>query len=369
MSEPFKYINHMVFNVKDLDKAVEFYTNVVGMKVTMYFADRRMAFLSFGKNFADIRLFEQDENNKDKDRHWHGFNHVAFLPEGPESVLDELYKRLEANNVKIDGWEQYAGNRHKSLYFYDPDGIRLEFYWENQSWVAETRNKIASAFGETAPDAPKDGTIDFYAAGTANNVKVAIFLQLLDIPHRVIPVSLNHKDPKPEGFGDASFTAKVPAIVDHQTGVSMAESAAILMYLAEKTESDLLPKTGKARAEALQWLFAASSTFNPPMTEARFYKVVNPGKAPIAEERVDSQVKRAYQTADAALAKTKFLAGDTLTLADLVLWPYVGRFEWQGVDLNDYPHVKEWYLRLAAEPAFQKGWDIFGKGDTPPMPD
>ncbi len=365
MSEPYKYINHMVFNVRDLDAAVTFYRDVVGMNVTMSFPDRRIAFLSFGKNFADIRLFEMGDQYE-ADRHWHGFNHVAFLPDGDVEVLDRLHQRLEANNAKIEGWESYAEGRHKSLYFYDPDGNRLEFYWENQSWVAETRGKVAKAFGEADAAAPRDAALDLYAAGTANNVKVAILLNLLDVPYTIKPVSLKPSDPKPEGFERASETGKVPAIIDHATGVAMCESGAIMMYLAEKTESELLPKTGKARAEALQWLFAASSTFTPPLTEARFYLLMNAGKAPLAEERVRGQVERVYSIAEKALARSAYLAGDQMTLGDIAFWPYCARFDWQGVDLKDYPAVREWFNRLGERGEFQKGFDLLGEGKTVP---
>lgn len=146
MPGPKMNIDHMVFNVADLDKAVDFYTSVLGMRVTMRFEDRRMAFLSFGDRLADIRLFEVGGTG-DKDRQHHGFNHVAFEPEGDLATLDLLHDRLQQHGAAIEGWEGHAEGRHKSLYFYDPDGNRLEFYWENPSWREESRQKVARAFG------------------------------------------------------------------------------------------------------------------------------------------------------------------------------------------------------------------------------
>lgn len=146
MPEPMKRMDHLVFNVRDLDTAVAFYTKVVGMKVTMRFEDRRMAFLSFGERLADVRLFEVG-GTSEPDRQHHGFNHVAFEPDGGVEVLDALYQRLVEEGANIEGTEGHAEGRHKSVYFYDPDGNRLEFYWENPSWKAESKAKIARAFG------------------------------------------------------------------------------------------------------------------------------------------------------------------------------------------------------------------------------
>ena len=126
-------MNHLVFNVDNLDKAVEFYTEVVGMKVVLRFDDRRMAFLSFSGQHHDIGLFEVG-GTPEADRQWHGFNHLAMEYDGGPEVLDQLHQRLEQKGAKIDLVEGHNEGRHKSVYFFDPDGNRLEFYWENPEW-------------------------------------------------------------------------------------------------------------------------------------------------------------------------------------------------------------------------------------------
>ncbi|HCE21784.1 MAG TPA: hypothetical protein DF282_04625, partial [Hyphomonas sp.] len=93
----------------------------------------------------NIRLFEVGGTD-DPDRQHHGFNHVAFEPEGDVQTLDLLEARLQSHGAEIEGWEGHAEGRHKSLYFYDPDGNRLEFYWENPSWREESRQKVGKAF-------------------------------------------------------------------------------------------------------------------------------------------------------------------------------------------------------------------------------
>lgn len=123
MPEPKKWMNHVVFNVNDLDAAVKFYTEVVGMKLVMRFDDRKMAFMSFGERHHDIGLFQV----------------------GGTEVLDTLQERLVEKGAKMDNLEGHAGGRHKSVYFFDPDGNRLEFYWENPDWKRESADQVRDA--------------------------------------------------------------------------------------------------------------------------------------------------------------------------------------------------------------------------------
>lgn len=149
MSEPKKKIDHMVFNVRNLEEAVRFYTEVVGMKVVMRFDDRKMAFLSFGDRLGDIRLFETGAT-ADPDRQTHGFNHVAFEPEGGLPALERLHQRLRDKGAQIERLEEHAAGRHKSIYFFDPDGNRLEFYWENPEWRKESVAMVKAAFDDAS---------------------------------------------------------------------------------------------------------------------------------------------------------------------------------------------------------------------------
>jgi GST-like protein len=365
VTEPFKRIDHMVFNVRDLDAAIRFYTDVVGMKVTLHFPERRRAFLSFGERFADIRLFEHAPDGPDADRRWHGFNHVAFMPEGGKPALDVLHQRLHDRGVPVETIETFAGGRHTGIYFRDPDDNRLEFYHEEPSWVMESRGRTARAFSgrDRAEEAVQ---VELFLWPTSNGLKASIMLELTGLSYRVHPVPLGPGKDRPAGLAEASVTGRIPAIVDNDTGARICESGAILIYLAERMSSPLLPLAGVARAEVLQWLFAVSSTFNPAMTEGRYYLDQNPGKAPFAEARVTGQIARAYRTVEAALARTAHLAGDALSVADVALFPYVARAAFHGVDLADWPATRAWYRRLSADPAFRKGFDPLGTGEEPP---
>lgn len=150
MKEPVKRINHIVFNVRDLDAAVKFYTEVVGGKQVLRIEPRRMAFISFGGAHHDIGLFEVGGSDE-HDRTWHGFNHLAIEYDGGPEILDDLHQRLIDKGAKIDNLEGHNAGRHKSVYFFDPDGNRLEFYWENESWQKEAQGLVdkANAGGTT----------------------------------------------------------------------------------------------------------------------------------------------------------------------------------------------------------------------------
>jgi len=151
MNEPKKAINHIVFNVHDLDEAVKFYTEVVGMKLIRRFDDRKMAFVSFGEHHHDIGLF-QVGGTPEPDRQWHGFNHLAMECEGGPEILEQLHERLLNKGAKIDNIEGHNAGRHKSVYFFDPDGNRLEFYWENPDWVQQSQQWVKEGGGAASPN-------------------------------------------------------------------------------------------------------------------------------------------------------------------------------------------------------------------------
>jgi GST-like protein len=289
------------------------------------------------------------------------------MPEGGRPALDAMHRRLEEKGVPVETIETFAGGRHTGIYFRDPDNNRLEFYHEEPSWVIESRGRTARAFSGLAR-AETDPVIDLYLWPTSNGLKASIMLELSGLSYRVHPVPLGPGADRPGDFADVSVTGRIPAIRDNDNGATICESGAILVYLAEKVNSPLLPLAGIARATVMQWLFATASTFNPAMTEGRFYLDQNPGKAPFAEDRVRGQIARAYRTIEAGLARRPHLAGDELSIADVALFPYVARAATHGIDLADWPATRTWYLRLASDPAFAKGFDPLEKGEKPPRP-
>lgn len=210
--------------------------------------------------------------------------------------------------------------------------------------------------------------IELFAAATPNGIKIAVALEWLDLPYEVTAISLRGDAPRPPMFTAASPLGKIPAIHDTDTGVEMSESGAILLYLAEKAGSSLLPPSGPERAAVLQWHFIASATIGPAFGQAHHYLHFQKGKAPYAEERSVAEVQRYYSVLEDRLSETDYLAGTAPSIADIALWPWIIRFSWQGVDLNDYPGVARWYRTMSAIPACVAGYRKLQDSPDIPMP-
>ncbi len=144
------------------------------------------------------------------------------------------------------------------------------------------------------------------------------------------------------------------------------ESGAILVYLAEKT-GKLLPREGEARYRVLEWLMWQMGGAGPMLGQAHHFLRFQKGKAPYAEERFRNEARRLYGVLDRRLQDRAFVA-DAFSIADIAIWPWVARFQWQEIDLNDFPDVKRWYLDVAARPSVQKGYRVPKFTQEIPMP-
>jgi GST-like protein len=149
---------------------------------------------------------------------------------------------------------------------------------------------------------------------------------------------------------------KIPAIIDRDNGMSLMESGAILIYLAEKY-GKFLPKDSIARAEVNEWLMWQMGGFGPILGQAHHFLHFNPGKSDYAEARFRSEVARLYGVLDRRLEGRDYICDD-YSIADMACWPWVSRYEWQQVNLADYPNVRSWYQHLLARDAVQKGYHI-----------
>jgi GSH-dependent disulfide-bond oxidoreductase len=144
------------------------------------------------------------------------------------------------------------------------------------------------------------------------------------------------------------------------------ESGAILIYLAEKA-GKLLPRELEPRMRAIEWLMWQMGGVGPMVGQAHHFLKYNRGKAPYAEERYLKEAQRLYGVLDRRLEGRDFVA-DSYSIADIAIWPWISRYEWQTIDLNAYPNVKRWYLAIAARPAVQKGYHVPRKVQDIPMP-
>ena len=198
--------------------------------------------------------------------------------------------------------------------------------------------------------------IDFYTWTTPNGRKVSILLEELGVDYEVHSINITQGDQKRPAFLKISPNNKIPAIIDRDNGMSLMESGAILIYLAEKY-GKFLPKDSIARAEVNEWLMWQMGGFGPILGQAHHFLHFNPGKSDYAEERFRNEVARLYGVLDRRLGGRDYICDD-YSIADMAIWPWVSRYEWQQVNLADYPNVRAWYQRLLSRDAVQKGYHV-----------
>ena len=198
--------------------------------------------------------------------------------------------------------------------------------------------------------------IDFYTWTTPNGRKVSILLEELGVDYEVHSINITQGDQNSPAFLKISPNNKIPAIIDHDNGMSLMESGAILIYLAEKY-GEFLPKDSIARAKVNEWLMWQMGGFGPILGQAHHFLHFNPGKSDYAEARFRNEVARLYSVLDRRLEGRDYICDD-YSIADMACWPWVSRYEWQQVNLADYPNVRSWYQRLLARDAVQKGYHI-----------
>ena len=208
--------------------------------------------------------------------------------------------------------------------------------------------------------------IDLYTWATPNGRKISIALEELGLPYEVHPINISEGEQFSTEFSAISPNQKIPAIVDRENGIRLMESGAILMYLAQKA-GKLLPADPVKYWETIQWLMWQKGGLGPMLGLALHYLKFNPGKSAYSEERFQKETHRLYGVLDRALSGRDFIVDGEYTIADIASWPWVARHEFQNVDLNDYPNVLAWYLRIAERPAVHAGWAV-PVPDEVPMP-
>ena len=209
--------------------------------------------------------------------------------------------------------------------------------------------------------------IDLYTWSTPNGRKVSIALEELELPYTVHAINISKDEQFAPEFLKHSPNNKIPALHDQETELSLMESGAILVYLAEQT-GKLLPTSGAARAKVLEWLMWQMGGLGPICGQGHHFLKYNPGKSAYAEQRFGAEIQRLYGVLDRQLAENAYLAGAQYSIADIASWPWVARFEWHQADLHSFPNVKRWYLELAKRPAVQRGYDVPASGQAIPLP-
>ncbi len=196
--------------------------------------------------------------------------------------------------------------------------------------------------------------IDLYSWTTPNGRKVSIALEEMGLSYKAHAIDISKDEQFAPAFLKISPNNRIPAIVDNDTRMSLFESGAILIYLADKT-GKLMPKDGEKRYRVMEWLMWQMGGVGPMLGQVHHFVKYNKGKAPYAEERYSREAQRLYGVLDRRLDGREFLA-DEYSIADIATWPWISRFEWQEIDLSKFPNVKRWYTTIADRPAVQRGY-------------
>jgi GSH-dependent disulfide-bond oxidoreductase len=214
--------------------------------------------------------------------------------------------------------------------------------------------------------------IQVYSWATPNGHKVHIMLEECGLAYRAIPVDIGAGDQFKAEFLAISPNNKIPAIVDPDgpdgQPISLFESGAILLYLAAKTGA-FLPADMRARYTALEWLMFQMGGLGPMLGQAHHFRIYAPEKIDYAINRYTNEAKRLYGVLNKRLANSKYVAGAEYTIADIAIFPWLRSWKNQGIDWNDFPHLKGWFDEIAARPAVQRGVEVLASQRKPLVDD
>ena len=198
--------------------------------------------------------------------------------------------------------------------------------------------------------------IDLYSSATPNGRKISIMLEELGVEYNAFHINLEKKEQFSNVFSKISPTNKIPIIVDNDKNITLFESGAILLYLAEKYNKFLNKNN---YWEIVQWLFFQMSYVGPMLGQAHQYLFYNPGKSKFAEEKSKGYTQHVYQILNERLSTREYIV-DQYSIADISIWPWIARFERHQINLNKYPNILRWYSTISKRPAIIKGYNVVG---------
>ena len=204
--------------------------------------------------------------------------------------------------------------------------------------------------------------IDLYAFDTPNGRKISVALEEMGLPYSVHVVDITRGEQFAPEFAAISPNHKIPAIVDPEgpdgRPISVFESGAILIYLAEKT-GRFWPREPAAHVATLEWLMFQMGGFGPmPGQVHHFIALENEADRRYGLERFMKETRRLYAVMDKRLAGNEFFAGREITIADFAIVGWAWRHPRHRVDLADYPNVQRWYQTMMARPGVKRGFEV-----------
>ena len=214
--------------------------------------------------------------------------------------------------------------------------------------------------------------IDLYSWPTPNGHKVHIMLEECALPYRVHPIDIGKGDQFTPDFLAIGPNNKIPALVDSEgpdgQPMSVFESGAILLYLAEKT-GRFMPADTRGRYEVLQWLMFQMGGVGPMLGQAHHFRIYAPEKIDYGINRYTNEAKRLYGVMDKRLQSSPWIGGKSYSIADMAIFPWLRSWQNQGIDWADYPHLKVWFDKIATRPAVQKAVQVLAEARKPLVDD
>ena len=204
--------------------------------------------------------------------------------------------------------------------------------------------------------------IDLHTWPTPNGYKVSIMLEETGLAYKTIPVDISTGAQFEGDFLAISPNNKIPAIVDHEgpggKPVSLFESGAILIYLAEKTGQFMPSEDPVGRLRVVEWLMFQMGSIGPMLGQAHHFRQYAPEEIAYAVARYTNETSRLYGVMDRRLGEVDYLAGGGYSIADIACFPWIRSYERQGQDLPDFPNLERWFLAISARPAVLKGLKV-----------
>ncbi len=214
--------------------------------------------------------------------------------------------------------------------------------------------------------------IDLYSWATPNGHKIHIMLEECGLPYVAHPINIGAGDQFKPDFLKISPNNRIPAIVDSEgpdgKPISIFESGAILIYLAAKT-GKFMPKSDRQKYQVLQWLMFQMGGVGPMLGQNHHFRIYAPEKIEYAINRYTNEAKRLYGVMNKQLANNKYIAGNSYSIADMAIFPWLRNWKNQGMDWADYPHLKAWFDKIGERPAVKRGVEVLASLRKPLVDD
>ena len=205
--------------------------------------------------------------------------------------------------------------------------------------------------------------IELFSANTPNGKKISIMLEEIGYEFKVTKIDISKDEQFKTEFKKISPFSKIPVIINHETNKTIFESGAILIYLGE-ISGKFYNKDDRTNIN--QWLMAQMGYIGPMLGQHHQFHHYNPGKSEFGEERYFKISKRIYSEVDEVLSKTKFLAGDEYTIADIATFPWFARHEWHDIGIQNFKNLSRWYEEISKRDGVQKGYAFMDKSEVIP---